>query len=355
MRMSSSLGFVATLAIVVSGCTGSSSAPVPSSQPTSVPSVAASPSGAPSAPAPSTATIDKTPITVAWNGTPSQEYLPLLMALDDMKSEGYQVAETVLNGSDLTFQALSSNQIQFTADSLPPGALSVDKGAPIKIIGARNADLTAWVTLPEYQDCSKLAGKPVGIYSQTGGWTILMELYFQAKCPGVKPTYVTIPDSALRAQALAGGRIDGTALGLDDALTLDKQYPGKFFIVYFGQDMPGIGDEYVYTNTQTISDHPSIVEALLADQLKAIRSLYADPSQVVALDTKYLPDINDPAVVGKRFLDNQLYYANGGLANPGLEATLKAFSLPGNRASLVDDGPMKNVLNAIGQSSATKY
>ena len=272
-----------------------------------------------------------------------------------MDKEGYNIEAKTLSGSDITFQSLTSNQIQFTADSLPPGALAASKHAPVRLIGTRNANLVDWVSASDYTDCSKLNGKPVGIYSQTGGYTVEMQLYFDKHCAGVKPTYVTIPDSPVRAQAVATGKIFGTALGLPDAVALQAKYPDKKFnVVPLRQDLPGVGDEYVYSNETTISSHEGIVQELLTQQLKAIRSIYADPSTLDALVKQYLPSVTD-ATVAKQFVQQQIWYANGGLKGPGLANTLKAFSLPGTPDGLQDTGPLDAAIAAIGTSTITQY
>jgi ABC-type nitrate/sulfonate/bicarbonate transport system substrate-binding protein len=299
------------------------------------------------------ASLDTAAVQVSWNSTPDLSYLPLLMAIDEMKTAGYNITSSQLTSSDLVFQSLAGNQVQFTADTLAIGALAASKGAPVKVIGTRNADLVTWVTLKENTDCTKLDGKPVGIYSQTSGYTLLMKLYFQAHCPNIQPVYVTIPDSPLRAKAIVSGQILGSALGLPDALTVDKANPGKLAITYFGEDMPGLADDYVFTNADTIANHRSIVEALLTAQLKAIRSLYADPSQIPGLVSKYLKDAGDISDVADQFIQRKLWYANGGLAGDGLQKTLDAFQISTTRDKVVDDGPMNDVLKPPGSSTAT--
>lgn len=299
--------------------------------------------------------IDSSHVVIAWNSTPDEAYLPLLMAIDTMKQQGYSIEAKTLSGSDISFQSLATNNIQFTADSLPPGALSVSQGAPIRLIGTRNANLVVWVADKDYTDCAKLDGKPVGIYSETGGYTVLMKLYFAKHCPNVKPQYVTIPDSPVRAQAVATGRLFGTALGLPDAVALQKKYPNKsFYVVPLKEDLPGVGDEYVYTNDKTLQSHPKIAQALLTAQLTAIRAIYSDPSKLDALVKQYLPSVTDSSVA-KQFVEQKIWYANGGISGPGLANTLKAFSLTGSAEQLQNAAPLAATIAAIGKSAVTQY
>ncbi|MBB5790212.1 ABC transporter substrate-binding protein [Jiangella mangrovi] len=299
--------------------------------------------------------VDTTPVVIAWNSTPDESYLPLLMAIDAMQEQGYDIEAQVMSGSDVSFQSLGANQIQFTADSLPPAALSVEQGAPIKAIGTRNANLVVWVAEKDFEDCADLDGEQVGIYSETGGYTVLMRMYFDQECAGVEPQYTTIPDSPLRAQAVAEGRIKGTALGLPDAVKLQDEYGADaFFVVPLRESLPGVGDEYVYTNDQTLEEHPAIVEALLTAQLEAIRSIYDDPDSLDELVPQFLPDAPD-ASVAKQFAEDQIWYANGGLGGPGLENTLEAFDLPGSPDDLQAPDPLAAVIDEISTSSLTEF
>lgn len=322
--------------------------------------VACSTGASPSAVIPSAAgsgaagPIDSAAVVVGWQSTPDEIYLPLLIAIDSMKAKGYNISAQQFASTDVTFQGLASNTLQFTADSLQAAAQGVAAKVPVKIVSTRNANAVVYVANSDYKDCSKLSGKPVGIYSPQAAYTVLMNLYFEAKCPGVKPTQVTIPDSPLRAQAVAQGQIFATTLGLPDALALEQQNPGKFFMVSLGSELPGIGDEYVIANEKTITDHPSIVQALIAEQLTAVRSMYKDPASATALEKKYFPSAKDDSILQKLIAD-KLWYANGGLEGPGLTNTLKGFSLAGDKATLVADAPMKAALQTIGPSDLTPY
>lgn len=329
---------------VVAGCTGGA-ANSPASSQSVAPSVGSVPSGAASA-APSP---DTSPVVFGWSSPPDVGYLPLLMAIDDLKAQGYAVSSVQL-ASDLTLQGLIQNSVQFAnIGGLSAGATAISKGGPIKAIAARVSNEAVWTTLPEYADCKTLDGKPVGIFAAVSSYTSQMKAYFAANCPDVAPTYLTIPDSAARAQAIAGGQIVATVLGLTDAVGLDQATPGKFQLTYFGQALPGLGSVLLWTNDQTLADHPQIVRALLEAQLKATRSLYADPTQLAGLITKY----SLKAAGGDQYISKQLWNANGGLGGSGIDDSLKAFGLPGTRAQIVDDGPMNDVLTTLGRSSAT--
>jgi len=353
----SAVALLVTAACSSSNKSGAASTPTESAS-TSTGGSTGSSASAPAAGSSSAATtpIDNTKTLFVFNSTPQEQDLPELMAIDAMKSQGYDISTKQLDGSVLPFQALASNQGQLTGASLPEGALAVQAGSTVKIITARNQNQVVWVADDKFKDCSKLSGQKVGIYSETGGYTILMKLYFAKACPNVKPTYVTIPDSPVRAQAVATGKIAGTALGLPDAIALQQANPnGTFFVLPLSTEIPGVGDEYVYANSQTLKDHPTIAQAFVTEQLKAIRQLYGDDDAALAdLVKKYLPDAKSADVL-KSMVKSKLWYANGGLSGPGLEATLKGFSLTQTPDQLQDTTALDAALQKISKSDLTQY
>jgi hypothetical protein len=350
----SALALMTAAACSSSNKTGTASAPTTSATASATSSASAPAAGSSSAAA--ATPVDTAKTVFVFNSTPQEQDLPELMAIDAMKAQGYDISIKQLDGSVLPFQALSSNQGQLTGASLPEGALAVQAGSTVKIITARNQNQVVWVADNKYKDCSKLSGQKVGIYSETGGYTILMKLYFDKACPGVKPTYVTIPDSPVRAQAVATGKIAGTALGLPDAIALQQSNPnGTFFVLPLSNEIPGVGDEYVYANSQTLKDHPTIAQAFVVEQLKAIRQLYGDDDAALAdLVKKYLPDAKGTDVL-KSMVKSKLWYANGGLSGPGLDATLKGFSLTATPDQLQDTSALDAALQKVGKSDLTQY
>jgi len=298
-----------------------------------------------------TAQLDTTPVTVGWNSPPDIGYLPLLMAIDSMNAKGYKVATVTLAG-DLTSQGLIQNSVQIAnIGGLPVGAAAIAKGAPIKVIATRVSNEAVWVSLTEYSNCATLTGKTVGLFAEVSSFTSQMNAYFDLNCKGVKPNYLTIPDSALRAQSMAAGGIVATVLGLADAVALDAKSPGKYKLVPMGTALGGVSDGILWSNDATLASHPSIITALITEQLLAIRSFYKDPSQLTAMAAKF----NVTSPVANQYVEKKLWYANGGLGSDGIEKTLALFSLPGTRQTIVNAGPMNEALKAIGKSDATQY
>lgn len=305
--------------------------------------------------------IDTTSITIAWNSTPDVAYLPMLMAIDAMRKQGYHVSATTLAGAPEAAQALATDRAQFTEDNITGAAGAVKQGAPIKAVGVISANEAVWVVRDSYSDCSQLSGKSVGIFgpAAVSGYTKQMNLYFKKNCPNAHPNLVTIPDSPLRAQAMANGQIDATVLSIGDAEHLIQTTNGKqkFKIVPFNTEFPGLADNYFYASLKTITKHPSVVTTFLADEMKAARQIYDAPSSYSALLSKYLKPDQYTKESADVELHSKLWYTNGGLDKvgiSGLTETLSAFALPGTASALTDNGPLNRALAQIGRSSLTK-
>lgn len=299
-------------------------------------------------------------ISVVWNSTPDIAYLPLLMAIDTMKKNGYDIEATTLSGADVAAQALSSDRAQFTSDNVSGAANAIEMGAPIKAVAANSANEAVWVTTDGHQDCASLDGEPVGIFGPeaSSGYTKEMNAYFDNECPGVEPKLVTIPDSSLRAQALANGELEATVLALSDAVTLETKLDpdGNYHVTSFRDEFPGLADNYLYTTDQVLADDPDLVNAFVKAELQATREIYSNPERLPQLLEEHFGSkaySHDVAVAAAK---RKAWYANGGLDETGmkgLEKTLKLFDLEGSSDDIVDSDPLDTVLADIGRSDAT--
>ena len=312
-------------------------------------------------PAASGGAVDTTPIALGNNSTPDQAYLPILMALDTMKSEGYAVKDNVdFKSTQLGFQALQNNQVQLSSSGVTDPATAIDKGLKIKVIDARGNNVWSIVSKSSIATCDQLNGQKMGLFSTTGVSTAYVKIYMQTTCPNVKTNDVIIPDSVLRRQALEAGQIDASPLEGDDVVRIMKDKPGQFHVLAdIAKQLPGIGRDVVVTNDVMLSQHPAVVQAFVKAHLEAIRSIYKDPSTLVALDNKYLKLGDAAADISKEYVSLKVWCANGGLAGSDVQNELDKFGefklTPANMkaAQLVDTKALDAVLAQIGKSDAT--
>lgn len=299
------------------------------------------------------------------NSTPDETYLPLEMTMQGLDRNRYAVRPDVqFQSPELALQALASNQIQFLSVPIVQAANAVPKLPGIRVITARSNNQWTFIAAKSVTQCRQLDGKKVGLFSTGGVSTAYLKIYFGQQCPGIKPTYIITADSTLRRQALLGGQILATPLQATDAVQVLADNSDKFHeLANFGQTEPDIGRDVVLTNTQTLKSHPDLAQAFVAGQLKAIRSLYADPQKAAQLSQqilgKYVP--THIAQVTDYVLKNKLLCANGGLGDQNIATSLRVFGaqygfLPKNVtvSQLVDTHPMDAALAQLGRSSVTQ-
>jgi ABC-type nitrate/sulfonate/bicarbonate transport system substrate-binding protein len=297
------------------------------------------------------------PVVIAWNSTPDVTYLPLLMAVEAMKEEGYNLKAETLSGADVVAQALATDRADLTYNNVTGLANAVEQGVPIRIISSGSANDAVWMTAEGYEDCSSLTGEPVGIFgpAASSGYTKQMNLYFSKHCPDVKPRLVTIPDSALRAQALANGEIVATTLVQSDAANVvEKLDPsGKYSITPFRDEFTGLADNYIFASQNAIENKSEIVTAFLKAELEAVRQIYENPSSYAELLEEYLPSKDYSIESAKVKLESKSWYPDGDLNSAGMEGldeTLQVFELPGTADALVDRTILDRALEEIDGS-----
>jgi ABC-type nitrate/sulfonate/bicarbonate transport system substrate-binding protein len=318
--------------------------------------------GGPGSSSTSTTASGKTPLVLVWNSTPDVTDLPLLMAINSLKSQGYDISAETVSGADVATQALAANRAQFTTNQIAAEASAAAHGAPVKIIEATASNPAVWVTAQGYQNCASLTGKPVGIFGPASASTYTQEMdyYFGKFCPNVKPSLVTIPDSGLRAQAMANGRIVASVLADSDALSLTQKLDPKhhYNVVPLTRTFPGLADTYLYANSSVLKSDPAAVVALVKADLQNVRKIYQDPSSLPSLIEKYYGTSSSAPTLtsGQQAVSGKTWYANGGLdaaGVSGLVASMKMFELPGNPRTFVDQQPLTSALKQIGQSGLT--
>ncbi|HVB76266.1 MAG TPA: ABC transporter substrate-binding protein [Candidatus Nitrosotalea sp.] len=305
--------------------------------------------------------VDTTSFGFGADSTPDESYLPILMALDQMRKDGYNVpATTQLNGTSLVIQAVANDQLQLFGSGVIQVATAIKKGIPLTAISARNNNTWSLVTTSDITSCSQLSGKKVAIFSTGGTSTAYLKIYFAKNCPSVKPTYLIIADSTLRRQALENGQVVAAPLEGADTVSIVNSNPSKFHVLAsMAKELPGVGRDVVTTSPTFVKDHPSILKAFVKDQLLATRSLYKSPALVRTETAKYFNYGAQADAIGKFFTSTQQWCANGGLQTATMDNQLQTFESAGKipagvtTSQVVNDSIVKAVLKQIGTSSAT--
>jgi len=304
--------------------------------------------------------IDDSETVYGYVSSPSMDSLPYLVAIDNMAKEGYNIRLQQLASNDLGLAALATNQTQFWGTG-PVEWSRVINQVPVKLVTARANNGWQLVSTADIEDCSQLDGQKVGLFNLTGISTAYPMAYFEQNCPDMEPEIVLIPDSGLRAQAMAAGELVATPLQADDAVKLLDDYPGRFKVLAnFAADLPELGRDFIGTNETMLNEHPEIVKEFIKQHLQTIRSFYEDPTTAVAAAEEFLELGGSEQLLTDFYVENQAWCANGGLEDANLATSLEYFGEfeliePGMSAAVfLAPGPLTEVLDEIGRSDATE-
>jgi len=308
---------VALLVVVVfSGCNATPAA-------TTAPSAV----GQASEPAASASPFVGSKVLALSGGDHALGNIPTMVARDELNSEGFSISLPVVKDVSLSIDGMSRGEFQMGYGAVNAYMTAIQKGANIRIVSEAIGDEWQFYSTAAITDCSQLNGKKLAISSQGGVSTALTKAWIDQTCPGTQPTYLVISNSADRQLALLSGQIDASPLQIQDGLALIAKGGAKFHqLADFHKMLPDITTTVLAVDENWAKANPSVLEALLVANLKAVRQIISDPTYMQDQVDKYKGELSgtyDPSVV-------QVYRGqwdpNGGITETGFQKTIDFFT-----------------------------
>jgi ABC-type nitrate/sulfonate/bicarbonate transport system substrate-binding protein len=282
--------------------------------------------------------------------------VPLLMAFDALAADGYTIEKTYLSSSTLITDALARGEADVAMSNTQTAWTAIAKGADIRTVVEATGPSNLFAAHARIQSCRDLDGRPVGVANTSGFSPLLLSLFFERQCPGVRPRTLLLPEAGARAAALLSGRVDATMLPVDDFLGVERQSTAPFRVLMSHGEFSDIRIDALHVRRAWALEHPQAVGALLRAQLDAHRLVIARPEILSQESVRRLS--LDPAaaeaVVGAH-LRAGLWDANGGLTAANVESTIdfltKSGALPpGLTVDRVSDlSHLNAVLDRVGR------
>jgi NitT/TauT family transport system substrate-binding protein len=253
--------------------------------------------------------------------------VPILAAIDTMRSNGYDIKQVELAEPELAIEGLAKGEYAISAEATSPALIANQQGAPIKVIADVVANQWAVYGQEGIKTCDDLVGKPVGIFSEGAVATAMVRDWVAKSCTKGEPEYLVIGGSDVRAQALQQGEIAATALEIADVAALAAQgKPLQPPIVDFAKELNGVHPQTVYANTEFLADNSAaaqeFVDALAAEHAK----INENPAYLVELVQKYLPESTDDSLraTADEFVQKRLFDATA-LDTENMQQTIDFF------------------------------
>lgn len=283
--------------------------------------------------------------------------VPMLMAIDDLRAQGYTVEVTLLASGALIAEGLNRGEADLALINNQTMWTAVKKGAPVRTLLQAVDNTTVLIVKQGTTSCSALDGKPVGLPTLTGLNPSLLNLYLKANCPGAAPKFVAIPESAGRTAALLSGQLEATTVPGEEFLKLEKEAPGKFaMLLVFAQAFPQLRVEGLHARKDWLDKNPQVARDFARALLEANRKVTASPH---VLYDEAVKRLTIDAATAKQIADTHLrlkvWDPNGALTQQNVESTI-AFLADINAvpkdtafAEVADLSVLEDVLKAIGR------
>jgi ABC-type nitrate/sulfonate/bicarbonate transport system substrate-binding protein len=246
------------------------------------------------------------------------------MAFDALAADGYTIEKTYLTSSTLITDALARGEADLGMANTQTAWAAVAKGADIRTVVEATGPSNLLAAHERIRSCRDLDDKPVGVASTTGFSPLLLALFFERECPGVRPRTLLLPEAGARAAALLSGRVEATMLPADDFLRIERQSTVPFHVLMSHGDLPDIRIDALHVRRAWALEHPEAVQALIRAQLEAHRLVTTRPDTLREESVKRLSiDQATAEAIGSALMKAGIWDPNGSLTAGNVQSTIQ--------------------------------
>lgn len=263
-------------------------------------------------------------IRYAENANASVKDVPLLMALDDLRAQGYTVEMIPLSTSTLVAEAIAQGNADIVSLNTQSMWTSIAKGSAVRTISQRAGSTLVVAAASDVMACGDLNGKAIGVTNTTGINPALLNAYIQQTCPEVEYQPVVIADNAGRVAALISGEVAAVIVQEEEMINIENEAPGKFHIlVRLYQEFSKVQTSGFHVRQEWAQQNPELVKDFIKAVLLANRAVIKNPQLVYdeAL-TRVETDKDSAKLMADLYLNANAWDPNGALTEENIQYTL---------------------------------
>ena len=265
--------------------------------------------------------------TVGFPAAPGFSDLPMLMTIDKLNGEGWNIDTKIFSDQALQTEALLSNEVQFTSGNPIAALTAIQLGAPLALVGERSANDWIVVAQEGIQSCADLAGKKVPYQSEASVSTYMLKTFVEQEC-GVEPSYFILEGSANRAAAMVGGQIDATIVQVEDWLVATQgQDTSAHVLADIKSTLPNLTTATYTVARPWLEENSELLSAFLAHLLQTNRSANADLTSLRQPALDHLEGYDEAALdaVIKAYSGLGIFFEDGGLTEDKVKYSIDFF------------------------------
>jgi taurine transport system substrate-binding protein len=258
--------------------------------------------------------------------------VPVLMALDRLRADGYDVQTTFFAMPELSVAAMAGGEQDLGNGSTRTYWTGVAEGAELLTVMEQTADLWSLVTVPELVTCRDLEGQRMAVNSAGSISNALLAAYVNLNCPDVQPNVLFVSGSDNRMAALEAGEIEGALLELADFQDLERRAPGRFHaLIDYAEALPELKTTGIHVSRAFAQQHPEAVRDYVRAVLAVHREIDADPQLIAeALRAHLGLDAEAASAIAESYVSRKLWDVNGGLTRDSVAYSVEFFTTAGS-------------------------
>jgi NitT/TauT family transport system substrate-binding protein len=296
-------------------------------------------------------------IRFAYPSSADMGDIPSLLAWEQLKAQGIEVTPKFFPKTDLAVQAVVAGEAEIGSAAGIAVVKAVESGMNLRIIGEQVRNEWQLVTPVSLKDPKQLDGKRIGYHAPITVTEALVK--WMAKHYKINPTWMIVPGSDVRAEALMRGQLDATPAEIGDVLNILQAKPGQFHVlISYAKTFPQLIGSMYFARADYVQKNGAVVESVLEAILKAHRAVETQPGLVKENALRLLPETK-PALIestAATYKELRIWDINGGAGKERGDASIKFFEEAGllkkdtvTFQQAFDTGPLDRTLKKLGR------
>lgn len=282
--------------------------------------------------------------------------IPSLLAWEQLKKQGIEVVPTFFPKTDLAVQAVVAGEADIGSAAGIAVVKAVENGLNARIIAEQVRNEWQLVAPVSIKDPKQLDGKKVGYHAPITVTEALVK--WMAGHYKITPTWMIIPGSDVRAEALMRGQLDATPAEIGDVINILSSKPGQFHVLMsYAKIFPQLIGTMYFSRTDYLQQNGPVVEAVIEALLRAHRLLDEKPALVRESALRLLPETKPELIdaIAKDYRSLRIWDVNGGAGKDRGNASIKFFEEAGllkkdavSFAQAFDTAALEKVMKKLG-------
>lgn len=228
-------------------------------------------------------------ITLGFPGGVGPTDIPAILALEEMKAQGWTTNYIEFDSPDIQTQALLNGDIQVA--SMGPATVFAANlaGADLRIVSNNNSIDFIVLAKTGIEECADLDNQIVAYHSTGSTTTAHLYRYIADNCPDITPNYMVLSGSANRAAALLNGQIAGTIVRMEDwiAATGGEDERAKV-LALLAETQSTLLTQTIVVSAKNLEAERAETEAFVDALHAQFARVYEDPAAYAELAVPYL-------------------------------------------------------------------